>query len=93
MQSKRQAQIRYDFGFVNVSVNGVRGFELLEDFPGTDWRYLYFREEFGKKNGGWLKHMINLQTKFPCHLAHLAVRFAVQFLTIMAFIRILVALY
>jgi hypothetical protein len=78
VQSKEQAQIRHDFGFVNVSTNGVRGFEFLEDFPGTDWRYLYLREEFGEKNGWIMKNMTGLESKMPCHLAHLAVKFAVH---------------
>jgi hypothetical protein len=93
VQSRKRAQIRHDFGFINSSTSGVRGFEFLKDFPGTDWRYLYLREEFGKKNGGWLKHMTGLETKMPCHLAHLVVKFTVQFLTAMTFIMILVALY
>ena len=93
MQPKKQAKIRYDFGFVNVSINGVGGFEFLKDFPGTDWRYLYLRKEFGKKNGWIMKNMTGLESKMPCHLAQLAVKFAVQLFTIMAIIRILVALY
>jgi len=86
VQSKKQAKIQHDFGFVNCSISGVRGFELLKDFPGADWRYLYLREEFGKENGWKMKNMINLEASFPCHLAQLVVKFAVQFLAIMAFI-------
>ena len=93
VQSRKQAQIRHDFGFVNVSIDGVRGFEFLKDSPGTDWRYLCLREEFGEKNGRIMKNMTGLESKMPCHLAQLAVNFAVQLFTIMAFIRILVAFY
>jgi len=93
VQSKKQPQVRHDFGSVNVSINGVRGFEFLKDSPGTDWRYLYLREEFGKKNGGQLERMTNLQIKLPCQLAHLVVKFAVQFFVIVALLMILVALY
>ena len=85
-QSKKQAQVRHDFGFINRSVSGVRGFEFLKDSPGTDYRYLYVREEFGKENGWKMKDMTNLRAKLPFHLAHLVVQFAVRFSVIMAFI-------
>jgi hypothetical protein len=93
VQSKSQAQVRYDFGFVNCSISGVRGFEFLKDFPGTDWEYLYLRGELGKMNGWKVENMTNLQTKLPCHLAHLVVKSAVQFLAVTAIVMILVALY
>ena len=93
MQSKRQSQIRHDFGPVNASTGGVRGFELLKDFPGDDWRYLFLREEFGKKSGWNIKSMVNLETKLRCYLALSTVKFAVQFLTITRFIRFLVTFY
>ena len=93
VQSKKQAQVRHDFGSVNVSVNGVRGFEFLKDSPGTDWRYLYLREGFGKKIRGQLERMAGLEIKLPCQLAHLVVQFAVQVFVIVAVRMVLAALY